>query len=184
MEKIIFRQIRNIFLAFSICLILLPMALKAQTANITLDMQNVPLEEVISEIKKQTRYLFINQNVEDITRRVSIRVENTPVDKALDKLFAGTDIGYKIQQTNIIIFKKNKAATAKGPVTVSGVVRDAAGLPVIGAAVIVKGTTIGTSTGIDGDYTLQIPASEAGDPVLTVNYLGYQPQELSLAGRT
>ena len=185
MEKIIFRQIRNIFLAFSICLILLPMALRAQTANITLDMKNVPLEEVMNEIKKQTRYLFINQNVEDITRRVSIRVENCPVSETLNKLFAGSDIDYKIQQTNIIIFqKKTKSPAASGPVTVSGVVRDAAGNPVIGAAVIVKGTTVGTSTGIDGDYVLQIPAPEAGDPVLAVNYLGYQPEEFRLDGRT
>ena len=185
MEKIIFHQIRNIFLAFSICLILLPMALRAQTANITLDMKNVPLEEVMNEIKKQTRYLFINQNVEDITRRVSIRVENCPVSETLNKLFAGSDIDYKIQQTNIIIFqKKTKSPAASGPVTVSGVVRDAAGNPVIGAAVIVKGTTVGTSTGIDGDYVLQIPAPEAGDPVLAVNYLGYQPEEFRLDGRT
>ena len=162
MEKIVFRKIRNIFLAFSFCLSLVPLTMKAQTENITLNLQNVPLEQVMNEIKKQTRYLFINQNVEDITRRVSIRVTNSPITETLSKLFAGTDIGYKIQQTNIIIFNnKIKKDFSEKPVTVSGFVRDTNGNPVIGASVVIKGTTIGASTGIDGSYTLQIAPPHA-----------------------
>ncbi len=157
MKNLLFRKVWNIFLAFFICLNLVPLASKAQTANVTLDMQNVSLEQVINEIKKQTRYLFVNQNVEDITRPVSIRVADRPVNETLDKLFAGTDIGYKIQDTNIILFRQQNAKAAAQPVSVKGVVNDAAGMPVIGASVVVKGTTIGTSTGVDGSFNLQIP---------------------------
>ena len=111
----------------------------------------------MNEIKKQSRYLFINQNVEDITRRVSIQVTNNTITETLSKLFAGTDIEYKIQQTNIIIFNKIKTDSSEKAVTVSGFVRDVSGNPVIGASVVVNGTTIGVITGVDGSYTLQIP---------------------------
>ena len=60
---------------------------------------------------------------------------------------------------------------------VAGVVLDAHGQPIIGASVVIKGTTIGISTNVDGSFGLQIPAS-VKDPVLVVNYLGCEPQEI------
>ncbi|MEE0622259.1 MAG: SusC/RagA family TonB-linked outer membrane protein, partial [Alistipes onderdonkii] len=59
----------------------------------------------------------------------------------------------------------------------------ASGMPVIGAAVIVKGTTIGTSTGVDGDFSLQVPPPSA-DAVLEINYLGYEPIAQTVGSRT
>ena len=53
----------------------------------------------------------------------------------------------------------------------------------VGAAVIVKGTTVGMSTGADGDYLLQISPS-AGNAVLVVNYLGFRPVEVTVGNRT
>ena len=65
----------------------------------------------------------------------------------------------------------------------TGKVVDASGMPVIGAAVIVKGTTIGTSTGVDGDFSLQVPPPSA-DAVLEINYLGYEPIAQTVGSRT
>ncbi len=69
------------------------------------------------------------------------------------------------------------------PGEVSGTVLDAHGLPVIGASVILKGTTIGVSTDIDGRFTLRIPEGTQ-QPTLLFDYLGYESQEVAVDGRT
>ncbi|MCD8260471.1 MAG: SusC/RagA family TonB-linked outer membrane protein [Bacteroides sp.] len=65
--------------------------------------------------------------------------------------------------------------------TISGLVKDDSGEPVIGAAVVVKGTTIGTTTDIDGLFTLKIPAN-AG--TLQVTYMGMKTMELPIGDKT
>ncbi|MCD7933455.1 MAG: carboxypeptidase-like regulatory domain-containing protein [Tannerellaceae bacterium] len=64
--------------------------------------------------------------------------------------------------------------------TVTGVILDETGEPVTGANVFVKGTTTGTITGLDGDFTLEVPE----DAILVVSYIGYSQQEIPVAGRT
>ena len=66
--------------------------------------------------------------------------------------------------------------------TVRGVVKDAAGEPVIGAAVVVDGTTLGTSTGVDGSFSLNVP--DAKNNVLVVSYIGMTDARVAVAGKT
>ena len=66
--------------------------------------------------------------------------------------------------------------------SVKGVVKDAAGEPVIGAAVIVEGTTLGTSTGIDGSYSLNVP--DAKKNTIVVSYIGMAEQRSAVAGKS
>ena len=63
---------------------------------------------------------------------------------------------------------------------VTGKVTDAAGQPVIGANVLVEGTMIGTTTGVDGSYQLEVPA----DGKLTISYIGYKSQTVAVGGKT
>jgi TonB-linked SusC/RagA family outer membrane protein len=64
---------------------------------------------------------------------------------------------------------------------IRGIVKDATGEPLIGVNVLVKGTTNGTITGIDGDYTLSnVKASD----VLVVSYIGYLTQEVKIGQQT
>ena len=155
MEKTVFQNIRRLF-KFTLlgCLLFVAFSAKAQTARITLDAKNVSLEQVMTDIKNQTRYLFINENMEGIgSQKVSISVSDKPIKEVLDQLFTPLNIGYRIDGTTIYIFKE---ATAK-PVTLSGRVIGVNGEPVIGASVIVKGTTLGTSTDANGKFALQVP---------------------------
>ena len=94
----------------------------------------------------------------------------------------GTDVAYRIDASNVVLSAVRKEVSAQ-PRFVSGKVLDAQGNPVVGAAVIVKGTTVGMSTGADGDYLLQISPS-AGNAVLVVNYLGFRPVEVTVGNRT
>ena len=155
----------------------------AQSVPVTLRVSDAPLEQVLSAIEKQTTYLFVYDKNVDVARRVSIDVKDTPLNNVLNTLFQSSDIAYAVENTSIVLSQKAPAAQPGQPVTVTGKVVDASGMPVIGAAVIVKGTTIGTSTGVDGDFSLQVPPPSA-DAVLEINYLGYEPIAQTVGSRT
>lgn len=155
----------------------------AQSVPVTLRVSDAPLEQVLSAIEKQTTYLFVYDKNVDVARRVSIDVKDTPLNNVLNTLFQSSDIAYAVENTSIVLSQKAPAAQPGQPVTVTGKVVDASGMPVIGAAVIIKGTTIGTSTGVDGDFSLQVPPPSA-DAVLEINYLGYEPIAQTVGSRT
>ena len=184
MEKTGFTQkIGRLFrLALLVCLNCAVFTVQAQTARITLDLQNATLEQAMDKIKAQTRYLFINRDVEDLeSRKVSINVSNELITKVLDQLFSPFDIGYDIDGRSIFIYKQQAAAAR--PVPVSGRVTDAKGQPVIGASVIVRGTTLGVSTDAEGRFTLEVPAPAASQ-TLEVSYLGYETVSVPVGSRT
>ena len=155
----------------------------AQSVPVTLQVSDAPLEQVLSAIEKQTTYLFVYDKNVDVARLVSLDVKDMPLNSVLNTLFQSSDIAYAVENTSIVLSQKNAAAQSGQPVSVTGTVVDASGMPVIGAAVIIKGTTIGTSTGVDGDFTLQVPPP-AAEAVLEINYLGYEPISLAVGSRT
>ncbi len=140
---------------FAACLSLLPRETYAQGVRVTLDMDKAQLGQVMSRIEQQTSYLFVYNEGLDLKQAVSVHAKELPLTAVLDQMLENTSIAYKISGTNIVLSPKQAADNA--PVTVSGTVLDAQGQPIIGAAVIVKDTTLGTSTGVAGEYTLQIP---------------------------
>ena len=147
------RAVKSIFLIVLFCFAAL--TAQAQGVRISVDRQNVPLNQVMNDIQTQSGYIFLNKDV-DVTGLVTLQVSDTSLGEALNRLFTPMGVNCIVEGTNIIISRK-VVADSNAPVTVTGVVVDANNNPVAGAAVIVKGTTIGTSTGLDGSYTLQVP---------------------------
>lgn len=152
--------------------------------QVTVRLRQVKLVQVLDEISRQTGYAFYHSRpTVDPDRIVSLDVTDTKLETALDRLFAGTRIGYEIRNQKIYLVAKNdpqNEATRQQPRPVKGQVKDAAGEPVIGATVVVKGTTKGASTGIDGGFTLDVTP----DDVLVVSYIGYDTQEIPVGSRT
>jgi TonB-linked SusC/RagA family outer membrane protein len=73
------------------------------------------------------------------------------------------------------------AVSLSAQTTVKGIVTDETGEPLIGAGVLVEGTTTGTITGIDGDYIITVPASAKN---LVFSFIGLQDQVVPIDGRT
>lgn len=155
---------------------------QAQTPRVTLQLENVRMERAMNEIEKQTKYLFISQRDVDVERLVTIRAKALPLDRVLDQLISGSDVIYEIAAPNILL--SVRSAQQAHPVTVTGVVIDEHGVPVIGASVLVKGTTTGTSTGTDGSFRLQVPETAGGGSELAVNFIGYEPVTVPVGNRT
>lgn len=141
----------------------------AQKTKITLDLTEVKLEQVFFEIKKHTEYnvLFMNPDV-DLERKVTVKVKKKTVDKILNIVFEGTDIAYEILDKQIVLTKKKetiinnqvlKVIVEEQKTTITGIVFDDAGNPLPGAGVLVKGTTQGTETDFDGNYSIEVSSN-------------------------
>ena len=143
---------------------------------ITFRMNEVPLQDALDAITEQSNYLFINRGV-DPQQTVSIETTNATITEVCEKLFTPIKVKYEIQKSNIIISPEPEP----DPVRISGTVLDQTGLPVPGAAVLENGTSNGTTTDLDGHFTLTVSNPEAS---IEVNCLGYDTVTLPVGSRT
>lgn len=153
----------------------------AQKATVSLEMRNQTVKEVFDEIEEQSDFsFFFNIKHVDLQRKVSVVADKSDIFKVLETVFAGTDVRYSVVDRKIILStERPKVQQIKEEKKVTGVVKDQNGEPIIGANVSVKGTTLGTITGIDGDFVLDVPENA----VIQVSYIGYVSQELRSGGK-
>ena len=183
MNKTRFCKIRNLFeVILFVCLSLQIRGAQAQTARFTIHLENVPMEQVVNEIEAQSRYLFLfNKDIDSRRIIVSVNAENQTITQILPALFKDTGLNYTIEGMSILVTKKSEKS--ENPVTVSGRVTDLKGLPIVGASVIVQGTTLGVSTDTNGRFSLEVPAP-ASTRVLEISYLGYETARVTVGSRT
>ncbi len=182
MNKKIIQQIRLSILLFVPALLFPLSALRAQNVRVTIRENGSKMEQVISAIERQTRYLFGIDDEVNTDLPVTVHAENEPLKKVLDEMFRGTDIVYTVEGTNILLTRRPAAPQSRA-VSVTGRVTDASGQPVIGASVIVRGTTVGVSTDTEGRFVLEVP-SPAASQTLEVSYLGYETAAVPVGSRT
>ena len=183
MNKTRFCKIRNLFeVILLMCLSLHIRGAQAQTARFTIHLEKVPMEQVVNEIEKQSRYLFLfNKDIDSRRIIVSVNAENQTITQILPALFKDTGLDYTIEGMSILVTKK--ADASEKPVQVRGKVLDQQGQPIVGASVIVQGTTVGVSTDAQGRFELEVPAP-AASRVLEISYLGYETARVTVGSRT
>lgn len=136
--------------------------------RLNLELKNVTLDSALDSIKAQSPFTFIVGQV-DLARKVSMSMKNGTIGNVCAKLFTPLGIDYKINGHYIYLSNRPKVE----PRTVSGTVIDHNGQPIPGASVFVQGTTTGTTTDIDGRFTLLVPGNLLGGS-LEFNSLGYE----------
>lgn len=154
----------------------------SQSAKVNLQMDQVSLNQILNEIESQTNYMFLYNNHVNVDRTTSIHAKDESVSKVLSIILEGTDIKYELAGEHIILTNGN-AKTASAVVqkkTIKGKVIDAQGEAIIGANVRIKGTSIGTITDIDGNFTLEVTPNS----VIEISYIGYVSQEVNVKGNT
>lgn len=161
---------------------MLTIALSAVAQNVTIKANQVRLETVLDQITSQTGYSFVHSRpAVNPDQLVTLEVSGVSLEAALQKLFAGSSIAYEIQGKKVYLKEKNSQAnTTPAKKQVHGVVLDDSGLPVIGAGVVVKGTTRGASTGLDGEFTLEVSPKET----LVFSSIGYDTVEVLVGNQT
>ncbi len=177
-------DIRRLCLISVMCIVI-PFSILAKGGNVTANFKNLPLGKALEIITTQSgSTISYSKEFVDTNKAVSLKVKGVTLQEALTRLLEKTDIGYKIQGNNILLYKKSspsdEAMEKTGPksdsnlITVSGQVVDkATGEPIIGATVAVPGTRIGTATDVNGAYVLRV---EPGSTV-KVSYIGYSDSQ-------
>lgn len=162
----------------------------SQSARVKINKKNSRIDEVIKDIEKQTDYLFFYSSRIDVGQKVSVDANNIPVSAVLSAIFENTDIGYTMEGTHIVLTNvASKAVNADVVKSISeeqqthklsGVVKDKAGEPIIGASVIVKGEKTGAITNLEGAFELTVP----DNATISITFIGYTPQEIKVGNRT
>lgn len=151
----------------------------SQSLRVNIHANQKQAKEVIKQIEEQTDYLFVyNHDKVNLNNTVTIQANNETVAEVLNQMFAGTDIIYAMQGNNILLMQKDAVVQQSGKV-VTGTIVDPSGMPVIGANVMVKGTTNGTITDMDGKFSLEV---EEG-ATLQISYIGYANQEIKVGNQ-
>ena len=153
----------------------------AQTMRVNIQANNVSTSKILSEIERQTDYLFVyNENEVDLDRITSVNAVNETTAEVLSAVFAGTDIVYAIEGENIMLMRKtsdsDRTNSTQQAKTITGTITDKLGNPIIGANVVVKGTTNGTITNMDGYFSL---TANKGS-ILQISYIGFLTQEITI----
>ncbi|MDR2914621.1 MAG: TonB-dependent receptor [Tannerella sp.] len=155
---------------------------EAQNAIVTLSSNKITYGELIKEIEKQTDYLVVYSNSE-INSTETLRVKNKTSkvsDFLADVISADNSLKYEFENDYIVLSKKMIFNTAQQTGRrITGKILDNEGEPISGASIVETGTTNGTITDIDGNYSLLVQ----GDPVLRISYIGYTVQEVESAGK-
>lgn len=165
-----------------------PLPAQGRKSTVTLSAKGASVSSVLEQLRSRYGYSFIfdHHNV-DAYRSVSIDVKEARIEDVLGTLFGGTDVSWELRDQIIYLSKKQSAVIQEAGVVperqksyeVSGRVTDASGEPVVGAAVIIKGTSKGVSTGIDGTFVF---SGLVDKTELEVKALGYSDYSLTVQG--
>ena len=166
---------------FLILFCLLGGAINAQ--DITATFRDRPLSDVVKELERQTGYSFIYEtsDLKDISP-VTASFQNVTVDSALRQIIK-SPLKYELKGKIVVITRsavKQEAVVVKnGATVVSGVITDSAtGETIPGVTVWVKDTQFGTTTDLDGAYTIEFKGNYG---FLSVSSMGYQLEEVRLS---
>ena len=154
----------------------------SQKARLSINFSNTELVTVLDKIEDQSEFYFLyNEKLIDANRRVSIDAKNEGVEDVLKTLFEGTDVKFMILDRKIILSPDEISPSLQNGKKITGTVKDSNGQPIPGASVVIKGSTNGTVTDLNGSFTLTEIPPEA---ILRFSFVGMKPQEIGIGNKT
>lgn len=164
----------------------------SQQKELSLELNNVTLKKAISEIEKTSDYVFLitDEARREMKKKVSIQANKESIQTILESIFNDTNLAYTTIERQISVYKNHKPKTEKSEKvaemsqedqkkTITGIVVDATGVPIIGANIIEAGTTNGTVTDVDGKFSLSVD----NNATIRISYIGYLEQNIGTAGQ-
>ena len=168
-----FNRTRLLRMALGVTLGWASITLNAQTVNKTFS--NQTLKTVLKEVETQTGMSIVYKTDEvNVDKKVSVKFTDASIDYVLSKVL-DKSLTWHIQDKMIVITKKQKSSVSDKKITVTGKVLDSQNMPIIGASVVVKGTSNGTISDFDGNFSFTAPENS----LIEVSYIGYKSQQLT-----
>ena len=174
------RPVKLFFICCMLCFCQTPdlHAQSSRPTKIDVAITDSPLMELIKTIEMQTDYTFMINTSINPEQHISVVVKQASIPEILDIALKGIPISYEIVGKQIVL---KKAADTSQRNRLSGKITDSKGTPLVGVTVLIKGTSIGTTTNIEGKYSFVM---DKPGGTLVISYLGYESQEISINNRT
>ena len=155
----------------------------SQNTRLTLDLKDVPIQNVLTTIEENSEFFFVfSPQMIDVNQKVEIHVTDKKISEILDELFKETDIHYLIKDRQVLLVDKNTETTVIPPqLKINGVVTDNKNNPLPGVSVVVKGTSNGTTTDLNGKFSLMVNSESR---TLTFSFVGMNTQEVEIGSRS
>ena len=165
----------------------------SQATKLSLKFDEVTVKEAFKQIERNSEFVFFyNEDFIDVSRKVSLNAKDEQVESILNELLNGTDNTFKIYDRQIVILPAEKKESPTNAVIessteqpqrkeVSGSVNDGSGQPIPGVSVVVKGSTLGIITNMDGKFKLSVPNDAK---ILVFSFVGMKTQEFTIGGKT
>lgn len=171
------------FILLFFCLIKIHANSYSQNVKITLNENQISVEEFFNKVENLTEYKFL-YNLKDINleRKVDVFAERTPLKYVLESVFRNTNVDFTVYENQIILKLNPKVPIEEDPedqFQVSGTVRDKAGQPLFAVSVFLKHTQRGTTTNEDGYYEILASSNDT----IVFNSLGYQEKEIAVGNQ-
>ncbi|MFL9483789.1 TonB-dependent receptor [Chitinophagaceae bacterium LWZ2-11] len=150
--------------------------------KLTLQFKKAEIANILSAIEKQSSFRFLyNNDLKAIKQKVELNVQNASLAEVLDQLLPSNNLQYKLMPNNLVVIKDKDDNTSNIIANiVTGRIISAAGTPIAGATVLIKGSNKGVAADQDGIF--KINASETD--VLVISFIGYDTREIALSGKT
>lgn len=189
MTKILLRmKILAVFMLISIATV--SAKSYSQQTKLSFSLNQVTVAQVFSEIEKSSEFILLyNEKTLDLNRIVSLNIDNEGIESILTQLFADTKNNFKIYDRQIVILEAD-GSVPSGIVTdvaqpqrkeIKGKITDEGKIPLPGVSIVLKGTTIGITTDINGEFSLRVPLDAK---TLVVSFVGMQTQEADISQKS
>ncbi len=157
----------------------------SQGKLLSLRLTNSTVKDVLIEIEKNSEYYFLYSNLlVDVDRKINVDLDDKKIEEVLDDIFQGTETVFVINDRQIILKPNSKDADWLGMQqdrTVTGKVVDENGQALPGVTVMLKGTTLGTVTDFEGNYSID---DISGNGTLVFSFVGMRTQEIAVGTQT
>lgn len=155
--------------------------------KVNLDFKDADLSTVFKSLEVQTGHIFVYSadRVQADRIRVSVQLKDAELAQALEVLLKDLPYQYSVEGQSVLIIpapRHTNREIPEGPQkTINGRITDETGSPLVGATVIVKGTTRGVATDVNGRYSIGLPADAT---TLEISFVGYKKVEVQIGNRT
>ena len=150
----------------------------SQSISLNKDMKNMSIKDVLKSIEKQSDYrFFYSDDFTVLNKKVNLKAQSSDIETIMGQVFENTSAAVEYMEGNVVII--SPFAQQQQTIRVTGKVTDK-GEPLPGVSIAVKGTTTGTTSDIDGAYSLNVPSEDA---VLVFSYIGYVSNEVRVGTR-
>ena len=148
--------------------------------TVTIKSENISVKEALNMVKKQTgiHIMYEDATLNNVPLKLTLNKE--PLEQALSVICSQAGMRYELVENNyVLILPIDRNAKRR---TITGVIKDDMGEPVIGASIVIQGTTFGTVANMDGQFMLSYPENTKNDELM-ISFIGMQTVKEKIGNR-